>query len=65
LTDLIVQGGALPTFLLERIAAATAATAVLPQPPQQVCFREARQTAEFLAVIPLLQAEGLDWAFTD
>jgi phosphoserine phosphatase len=61
--NLIIQGGALPTFLLERIVAATGAEAVEPCPPQVVRLRNARRTAEFEALIPLLEAERLDWAF--
>lgn len=61
--NLIIQGGALPTFLLERIVAATGATAVEPRPPQVVRLAGAPRTAEFEALIPLLEAEKLDWAF--
>jgi len=61
--NLIIQGGALPTFLLERIVAATGANAVEPRPPQVVRLAGATRTAEFEALIPLLEAEKLDWAF--
>jgi phosphoserine phosphatase len=61
--NLIIQGGALPTFLLERIVAATGASAVEPCPPQVVRLRDANRTAEFDALIPLIEAEKLDWAF--
>lgn len=61
--NLIIQGGALPTFLLEKIVAATGASTVEPRPPQVVCLREAKRTAEFDALIPLIEAEKLDWAF--
>ncbi len=61
--NLIIQGGALPTFLLERIVTATGASAVEPRPPQVVCLKEASRTAEFDALIPLIEAEKLDWAF--
>ena len=61
--SLIIQGGALPTFLLEKIVAATGASTVEPRPPQVVCLREACRTAEFDALIPLIEAEKLDWAF--
>lgn len=60
---LVIQNGALPTFLLDRIAAATQATAVEPRPPRLVRFREARRTPEFDALLPLIEAEKLDWAF--
>ncbi|HEX6735154.1 MAG TPA: phosphoserine phosphatase SerB [Azonexus sp.] len=63
--NLIIQGGALPTFLLERIVAATGATAVEPCPPQVVRLRNARRTEEFAALTPLIDAEKLDWAFVD
>ncbi len=61
--NLIIQNGALPTFLLDRIAAATQAAAVEPRPPRVVCFRNASRTAEFDALLPLIEAEKLDWAF--
>jgi len=63
--NLIIQGGALPTFLLERIVAATGATAVEPCPPQLVRLRNARRTPEFAALTPLIEAEKLDWAFVE
>lgn len=61
--NLIIQGGALPTFLLEKIVVATGASAVEPRPPQVVCLRGATRTADFDALIPLIEAEKLDWAF--
>jgi len=61
--DLIIHGGCLPTFLLERLVAATGASRVEPLPPQVVRLRDARQTAEFTDLIPLIEAEHLDWAF--
>ena len=61
--NLIIQGGALPTFLLERIVSATGASAVEPRPPQVACLKGATRTAEFDALIPLIEAEKLDWAF--
>ena len=61
--NLIIQGGALPTFLLDRFVAATGATTVEPRPPQVVCLKGASRTAEFDALIPLIEAEKLDWAF--
>jgi phosphoserine phosphatase len=63
--NLIIQGGALPTFLLERIVTATGASAVEPRPPQVVRLRGATRTAEFDVLIPLIEAEKLDWAFVD
>jgi phosphoserine phosphatase len=63
--NLIIQGGALPTFLLERIVAATGASAVEPRPPQVVCLRSSQRTAEFDTLIPLIEAEKLDWAFVE
>ena len=62
---LVVQGGALPTFLLERILVATGASTATPCPPQVVRFADARRTAEFDALIPLIEAEKLDWAFVE
>ena len=61
--NLIIQGGALPTFLLERIVSATGASAVEPRPPQVACIKGATRTADFDALIPLIEAEKLDWAF--
>lgn len=61
--NLIIQGGALPTFLLERVVAATGASTVEPRPPQVVCLKNASRTADFAALIPLIEAEKLDWAF--
>ena len=61
--NLIIQGGALPTFLLERLVAATGARTVEPRPPQVVRLRGASHTAEFDVLIPLIEAEKLDWAF--
>jgi len=63
--NLVIQGGALPTFLLERIVAATGASAVEPRPPQVVRLKGAKRTPEFAALIPLIEAEKLDWAFVD
>jgi len=63
--NLIIQGGALPTFLLERIVAATGASTVEPRPPQVVRLSGASRTPEFDALIPLIEAERLDWAFVE
>lgn len=62
-TNLVVQGGGLPTFLLERLVAATGASTVEPRPPQVVRLINAQRTAQFDALIPLIEAEKLDWAF--
>ena len=58
--NLIIQGGALPTFLLEKILTATGASAVEPLPPQVVRFSNATRTPEFDSLIPLIDAERLD-----
>ena len=63
--NLIIQGGALPTFLLERIVSTTGATTVEPRPPQVVRLHGATRTPEFDALIPLIEAEKLDFAFVD
>lgn len=63
--NLTLQGGALPTFLLERIVAATGASTVEPRPPQIVRLKGTSRTPEFDALIPLIEAEKLDWAFVD
>lgn len=61
--NLIIQGGALPTFLLEKILQAVNAERIEPRPPQVVCIPDAQRTAAFDALIPLIEAEKLDWAF--
>ncbi len=63
--NLIIQGGALPTFLLEKILTATGASTVEPRPPQVVRIQGAERTQAFDALIPLIEAEKLDWAFVD
>jgi phosphoserine phosphatase len=63
--NLIVHGACTPTFLLERIVAATGATAVEPRPPRVVRLAGATRTAEFDALLPLITAERLDWAFVE
>jgi phosphoserine phosphatase len=63
--DLVVHGGAVPTFLIERLLAATGASAVVPHPPRAVRLSDARRTPEFTALLPLIEAEKLDWAFVD
>lgn len=63
-TDLVIQGGGLPTFMLDRCVAATGATAVKPLPPKVVRLINAAQTADFNDEIKrLLANEKLDWAF--
>lgn len=61
--NLVLQGNALPTFLLERIVAATGASAVEPRPPQVTRLSNATRTPAFDELIPLIEAEKLDWAF--
>jgi phosphoserine phosphatase len=63
--NLVVHGACVPTFLLERIVAATGASAVEPRPPQVVRLAGAARTAEFEALLPLIAAEKLDWAFIE
>ena len=63
--DLVIQGGALPTFLLERLVAATGAAAVKPRPPQVTRLLGAERTPAFAELIPLIEAEKLDWAFVE
>lgn len=63
--NLVIQGGALPTFLLENIVKATGARAVEPRPPQVVRLSGATRTPEYDALIPLIEAEKLDWAFVE
>lgn len=63
--NLVIQGGALPTFLLEKILAATGASTVAPRPPQVVRLIDAQRTPEFDALIPMIEAEKLDWAFVE
>ena len=63
--NLVIQGGALPTFLLENIVKATGTRSVEPRPPQVVRLAGATRTPEFDALIPLIEAEKLDWAFVE
>lgn len=60
---LVLQGAALPTFLLENIARATVAERIEPRPPQSTHFHGACRTNEFEQLLPLIEAEKLDWAF--
>jgi phosphoserine phosphatase len=62
-TDLILQGRALPTFLLEKLLAATGARQIEPCPPQVARFSGATRGAPFEALAPQIEAEGIDWAF--
>ena len=63
-TDLVIQGGGIPTFLLDRCVAATGATAVKPLPPKVVRLIGAQATEDFNDDIKrLLANEKLDWAF--
>jgi phosphoserine phosphatase len=64
--DLIIQGGALPTFLLDRCVAATAAQRVEPMPPQVTRLHDVKRPAGFeTELAPLLAGERLDWAFVE
>lgn len=64
LCDLVIQGGGVPTFLLDRCIAATGATAVKPLPPKVVRLIGAVRTPDFNDDIQrLLANEKLDWAF--
>ena len=63
--NLVIQGGPLPTFLLEKILAATGASTVDARPPQVVRLPGATRTPAFDALIPLIEAERLDWAFVE
>jgi phosphoserine phosphatase len=63
-TDLVIQGGGLPTFLLDRCVAASGATAVRPLPPKVVRLVGATPGPDFNDEIKrLLANEKLDWAF--
>lgn len=63
--NLILHNACAPTFLLERIFSATGATAIEPRPPQVVRLADAERTPEFDALLPLIAAEKLDWAFVE
>lgn len=65
MSDLVIQGGALPTFLLDRIVAATGGGRVEPRPPHVVRLHGAARGPEFDALLPLIEAEKLDWAFVE
>ena len=62
-TDLILQGRALPTFLLDKLLAATGARQLAPCPPQVARFSGATRSLAFEALIPQIETEGIDWAF--
>jgi phosphoserine phosphatase len=62
--DLVIQGGGIPTFLLDRCVAATGATAVKPLPPKVVRLINAAPSPGLDAETQrLLANEKLDWAF--
>lgn len=62
--DLVIQGGALPTFLLDRLVQATTPASVEPCPPQVTRLRGVQRPADFTDTLgKLLEAEKLDWAF--
>lgn len=58
--DLVVHGGAVPTFLLERLVALTGATAIEARPPQSVRLKGAQPHPE---IAGLCERERLDFAF--
>lgn len=62
-THLILQGNALPTYLLEKLLTTTGALRAEPRPPQVTRLIEAERTPAFEALIPHIEAERLDWAF--
>ncbi|MDR1848718.1 MAG: phosphoserine phosphatase SerB [Zoogloeaceae bacterium] len=62
-TDLIVQGAALPSFLLDSLTQATGAASVNMEGTQRVRLKDAHRTPEFLPLMPLLEREHLDWGF--
>lgn len=65
-TDLVIQGGGVPTFLLDRCVAATGATSVRPLPPKVVRLHNAINGPAFDEEIKrLLANEKLDWAFVE
>ena len=65
-TDLVIQGGGVPTFLLDRCVAATGATSVRPLPPKVVRLHNAINGLAFDEEIKrLLANEKLDWAFVE
>lgn len=63
--NLILQGSPLPTFLLDKIVAATGAQSTQAQPPQVLKLTNAQRTPAFDALLPLIEAERLDWAFVE
>ncbi|MDR2636792.1 MAG: phosphoserine phosphatase SerB [Zoogloeaceae bacterium] len=62
-TDLILQGGALPTFLLDRLLAATGASRAELRDAQVTRLVDARRAPDFAALLPLLEGERLNWGF--
>jgi phosphoserine phosphatase len=60
LIDLVIQGAAVPTFLIDRIAGLTGAQQISPQPPQAVRLRCVTRHPEVPA---LCAGERLDFAY--
>lgn len=60
LYDLVIHGGAIPTSLLEQLAALTGATAIDPRPPQAVRFKGAHPHPDIRRLCTLA---NLDFAF--
>ena len=60
--DLVLQGAAVPTFLIDRIAGLTKAAQVTPQPPQAVRLRNVTRHPD---VPSLCAREHLDFAYID
>jgi phosphoserine phosphatase len=64
--DLIILGAAVPTFLIDQVAAATGAASIEPRPPQALRLHQVTRSADFdERIAPLLIREKLDWAFVD
>jgi len=62
-TDLILQGSALPSFLLDKLIQTTGAAHVNVEGMQRIRLKDGKRTPEFLALIPLLEGERLNWGF--
>lgn len=62
--NLVIQGGACPTFLLDRLQTTTGASQIDLLSPQVIRLYKASRNSAFDAdLVPLLENERLDWAF--
>lgn len=61
--NLIIQGATPSKTLMQQLYAATCSDRIVHNTTNATCFQNVQRTAEFDALIPLIDAEKLDWAF--